>query len=204
MLQSDESGRSFRYARRSPSRRQDNKLEVDQWFGREQELGRSWRGFVVLLLFFQINCPLSLAIGLPQFERLRRRYGELPVKFLGIHSTCSRTERCSVSDVQNFMASNRLSFPVCMDRPGTHWPVPKTMHNFAVQRTPTLVILDQAGRERSRYSGLVSDLSVGACTCRLIADEMERILSSPHALSGRGDPHGCHPGTQQQLANSNP
>lgn len=203
MLQPHENGRSFRTARRSPARRQDNQLEVDQWFGQEQDPRRSWRGFVVLLLFFQINCPLSLAIGLPQFERLRRRYSELPVKFLGIHSTCSRTGRSSASDVQTFIANNGFSFPVCMDRPGTHWPVPKTMHNFSVERTPTLVILDPAGTERFRYSGLVSDFSVGVCTFRLIADEMDRVLRPLHTPSGKGNPRGYSPSTQQHFVDGN-
>ncbi|CAN7498333.1 TlpA disulfide reductase family protein [Pseudoxanthomonas sp. LjRoot143] len=155
------------------------------------------QGFVVIVLFFRINCPLSLAVGLPQLERLRHRYRELPVRFLAVHSSCTREERRSARDVQAFMAAHAFSFPVCMDRPGTHWPIPKTMHNFGVAATPTLLILDQSGHERFRHTGRVSDCSVGAGTCRLIADELERVLR-PSPPPSCGDMHGRATGTRRQ------
>lgn len=63
-----------------------------------------------------------------------------------------------------FLYENRVRFPVGIDEPnepnGTE--IPKTMQAYAMQGTPTLIIIDRQGRLRHQSFGATNDLAIGA------------------------------------------
>ena len=45
---------------------------------------------------------------------------------------------------------------------GQNGPLPQTMETYALEGTPTLLLIDREGRLRARHFGQVSDLALGA------------------------------------------
>lgn len=63
-----------------------------------------------------------------------------------------------------------FGFPVGIDRPSESGPLPDTMHAYAMQGTPTLALIDAAGRLRAQHFGQVGDLALGAQIAGLLAE----------------------------------
>jgi len=61
-----------------------------------------------------------------------------------------------------FLHEYRIRFPVAVDQPGSTGPMPRTMAEWQLEGTPTLVLFDRAGQMRARHFGQVSDLALGA------------------------------------------
>lgn len=57
-----------------------------------------------------------------------------------------------------------------MDEPGATGPIPQTMAAYAMQGTPTLVLIDRAGRLRKQTFGMEEDMRVGADIAFLLAE----------------------------------
>lgn len=153
-------------------------LEVDQWFNTEQPLDMpDLAGQVLVVLLFQMLCKDCTACSLPQLERLQAQFARAPLSVLAVHAVHERHNDMTPVALQRFLLKSGYRFPVCVDRPGTRWPVPKSMGNLRLRSTPSLLIFDAQGRERNRHIGLASDLVVGANVAWLLAE---------HAMMQRG------------------
>ena len=70
--------------------------------------------------------------------------------------------RCLAS-LRAFLHEYRVRFPVGVDAPGPDGdPIPLTMRAYAMQGTPTTVLIDARGRLRRQVFGVHDDLSLGA------------------------------------------
>ena len=61
-----------------------------------------------------------------------------------------------------FIHEYRLTFPIGVDQPGEAGPLPRTMASYGMRGTPSLLLIDRAGRLRRHSFGAEDDLQVGA------------------------------------------
>ena len=67
-----------------------------------------------------------------------------------------------------FVHEYRLTFPIGIDKPGKA-NLPQTMEAYGLRGTPSLLLLDQAGRLRLHHFGRIDDMALGALIGQLIA-----------------------------------
>lgn len=121
------------------------------------------RGRVVLLHAFQMLCPGCVARGLPQAQRVAELFKGAPVAVIGLHTVFEHHEAMGLQSLRAFLLEYRIQFPVGVDVPGVDGdPMPRTMRAYAMQGTPTTVIIDTHGRLRRQVFGVHDDLLLGA------------------------------------------
>jgi hypothetical protein len=76
----------------------------------------------------------------------------------------------TVAALRVFAREYRLTFPIAVDQPSDDHQLPRTMQAYAMQGTPTLVLIDALGRIRAQHFGAVADLLLGAEIGRLLAE----------------------------------
>jgi hypothetical protein len=145
-------------------------LEVQEWLNVESAPTlAAMRGRVVVLEAFQMLCPGCVHHGLPQAQRVARLFRPTDVQVLGIHTVFEHHEAQGTrAALAAFLHENRIEFPVAIDRPTGR--IPATMAAYEMQGTPTLVLIDAAGRRRAQHFGPVEDLQLGAELGRLLAE----------------------------------
>ncbi len=143
-------------------------LLVEQWINSDHPIDLdSLLGTVVVIETFQMLCPGCVAHGIPQAQRIHDHFPKTDVKVLGLHSVFEHHRAMTPAVLAAFLFENRVSFPVGIDEPnGTE--IPKTMHAYSMQGTPTLIIIDRLGRLCHRSFGAISDLAVGAAIANLV------------------------------------
>ena len=104
---------------------------------------------------------------LPQAKRIQHAFGD-DVTVLGLHCVFERHDAMTPVSLEAFLHEYRITFPVGID---THDPMvtlPITMSRFQLRGTPSLVVIDRAGRSRLNAFGQIDDLGVGATLAHLI------------------------------------
>lgn len=156
------------------------------------------RGRVVVLHAFQMLCPGCVSHGIPQAIAIRRSFAPDEVCVIGLHSVFEHHDVMGEAALRAFVHEYRLTFPIAVDEPAPDGPVPLTMQAYALQGTPSLVLIDRAGRVRLNHFGRIDDLQLGALIGRLLAEAppVARGIPSeagappaPHA--GECDERGC-------------
>jgi len=143
---------------------------VSQWFGAAGPVTlESLRGRVVVLEAFQMLCPGCVSHGLPQAQRVRDTFPEDRVAVVGLHTVFEHHQAMTPTALEAFIHEYRIGFPVGVDESGDG-PIPRTMRAYAMQGTPTLVLIDAAGMLRGQSFGQVSDLALGARIATLLAE----------------------------------
>ncbi|TAM58562.1 redoxin domain-containing protein [bacterium] len=138
-------------------------LTVTQWFNTDTPLTlEALRGRVVVIEAFQMLCPGCVAHGLPQAVRIRQTFGAADVAVIGLHTVFEHHEAMTPTALEAFLYEYHIQFPVAVDAPCEGHPIPRTMAAYAMQGTPTLILIDRRGRRRAQYFGEVSDLRLGA------------------------------------------
>lgn len=147
-------------------------LAVTQWFNTPDnptlaELG----GEVVVIEAFQMLCPGCVSHGLPQAKRIQQTFGG-DVTVLGLHCVFEHHEAMTPVSLEAFLYEYRITFPVGVDahKPGIALPI--TMGRYELRGTPSLVLIDRAGRIRLNAFGQADDLAVGAVLARLIDEPL--------------------------------
>lgn len=141
--------------------------EVARWFppGAATTL-EALRGRVVVVEAFQMLCPGCVAHGLPQAARIAAAFPDVVV--VGLHTVFEHHAAMSDTALEAFLHEYKWPFPVGVDAPTGG--IPRTMRAWDLQGTPSLVIIDRAGRMRGRVLGAPGDLAVGAALSRLTAE----------------------------------
>ena len=104
---------------------------------------------------------------LPQAKRIQQAFGgDLTV--LGLHCVFEHHEAMTPVSLEAFLHEYRITFPVGVDAHDPGVALPITMGRFQLRGTPSLVVIDRAGRIRVNAFGQVDDLAVGAILARLI------------------------------------
>lgn len=147
-------------------------LEVEAWFNTP----RPWRladlrGRVVAIHAFQMLCPGCVAHGIPQAERLRAVFAPAGLMVIGLHTVFEHHAAMTPVALQAFLHEYRIGMPVAVDRAADDGPVPRTMRAFGLRGTPSLVLVDRAGRLREHHFGRVDDLLLGAQVGALLRED---------------------------------
>lgn len=121
------------------------------------------RGKVVVLHAFQMLCPGCVANAIPQAKRVAALFANAPVAIIGLHTVFEHHAVMGPEALQAFLYEYRVHFPVGIDAPGPEGdPIPRTMRAYAMQGTPTTVLIDVQGRLRQQVFGAYDDLRLGA------------------------------------------
>jgi hypothetical protein len=137
--------------------------QVQTWFNSDRPLLLSGlRGRVVVLTAFQVFCPKSIAVAIPQTLRIFETFEPKDVAVIGLHATFEHHAAISIPVLKAFIHEYRLKFPVALDQPNPAGPIPVTMDRYQMRGTPSLVLIDRQGVVRKHSFGAVDDLRIGA------------------------------------------
>ena len=145
--------------------------QVQQWLNTDAPLDlASLRGRVVVLHAFQMLCPGCVLHAVPQAERIHQQFAGEGVAVVGLHTVFEHHAAMQPVSLEAFLHEFRVSHPVGVDTGVPGQRIPATMQAYAMQGTPTLVLIDRAGRIRRQHFGRVDDLVVGAEVMRLVCE----------------------------------
>ncbi|WP_347309719.1 TlpA family protein disulfide reductase [Defluviimonas sp. SAOS-178_SWC] len=148
----------------------DIPFHVAGWLNTDRPLALGdFRGRVLAVEVFQMLCPGCVLNGLPQAQRLAQTFREEDLAVIGLHGVFEHHEGNSRLGLTAFLHEWRIRFPVAIDA-GGDGPLPRTMEAWGLQGTPSLVLIDRAGRMRARHFGQVADMALGAQVARLIGE----------------------------------
>jgi hypothetical protein len=141
----------------------------------------------VLLEAFQMLCPGCVSHALPQARRIAEHFTAHGVSVIGLHSVFEHHDaQGSREALAAFLHEYRIGFPVAMDAPARGDGIPQTMAAYAMQGTPTSVLIDRTGRIRRQSFGPVPDLVLGAAIGALLNEPETRAADAPACT-----PDGC-------------
>ena len=168
--------------------------QTTMWFNTPEPLSlERLRGRVVLLHAFQMLCPGCVARGLPQARRVAELFADAPLTVVGLHTVFEHHEAMGAESLRAFLHEYRILFPVGVDMAGMDGdPIPLTMRVYAMQGTPTTVLIDARGRLRRQVFGIHDDLLLGAEIGTLLVEAEQSAKSTPATSAGASD--GCADG----------
>ncbi len=153
-------------------------LVTAEWFNSSTPVTLAkLRGKVVAIEAFQMLCPGCVSQGLPQAQRIQTNFGS-DVTVLGLHTVFEHHDAMTPVSLKAFLHEYRITFPVGVDAHDQPGGTPITMARYQLRGTPSLVLIDRAGRLRLNAFGHVDDLTVGATLARLI-DEPAHVEAGP-------------------------
>lgn len=160
-------------------------LSVSQWFNTDEDLSlRRLRGEVVVVEAFQMLCPGCVSHGLPQAQRIQQTFGR-DLTVLGLHTVFEHHAAMTPTSLEAFLHEYRISFPVGVDAHQSSIDTPITMQRYQLQGTPSLIVIDRAGRLRTQAFGHHDDLTLGALLGRLLDEP------APDQDTSTCSPDGC-------------
>lgn len=144
---------------------------ASEWLNTDAPLGlASLRGKVVVLHAFQMLCPGCVAHAIPQARRAAALFAGAPVAVVGLHTVFEHHAVMGPDALRAFVHEYRLTFPIGIDAPGADGdPMPRTMRAYAMEGTPTTVLIDAHGYLRRQVFGNYDDLVLGADIGSLLA-----------------------------------
>lgn len=144
-------------------------LSILEWFNTDQDITlASLRGKIVVIEAFQMLCPGCVLHGIPLAQTIQRTFPGAQVAVIGVHTVFEHHAAMTPVSLKAFLHEYRISFPVGVDKPGAG-PLPETMAAFGMRGTPSLIVLDQAGRISAHHFGQVSEMQIGAQIATLMA-----------------------------------
>jgi hypothetical protein len=148
--------------------------QIARWLNTNSDISlATLHGRTVAALAFQMLCPGCVSHALPQLQRLRSAFSEDSLAIVGLHTVFEHHEAQDRREVlAAFLHENRIGFPVGMDSPGPDG-LPLTFRAYAMQGTPTLLLIDSEGRLRMQKFGHVDDLALGAAVATLVAEDSD-------------------------------
>ena len=145
-------------------------LHAQEWLNTDQPLSLdSFRGRVLAVEVFQMLCPGCVSHGLPQAGRLTTTFPADKLAVIGLHSVFEHHAAMPPVALRAFLHEYRIRFPVAVDQPD-RGPMPRTMAEWGLEGTPSLILFDRQGRMRARHLGQVSDMAVGAEIMQLVME----------------------------------
>jgi peroxiredoxin len=143
-------------------------ITADQWFNTAETIQlEHLRGRVIVIEAFQMLCPGCVSHGIPQALRIQETFAHDDVAVLGLHTVFEHHSAMTPVSLAAFLHEYKITFPVGVDK-AQDAGMPVTMSAYAMQGTPTLVMIDAQGRLRNQWFGAASDLAVGAEIMRLV------------------------------------
>jgi thiol-disulfide isomerase/thioredoxin len=134
------------------------------------------RGRVVLLHAFQMLCPACVSHAVPQAERVHQEYAEHGVSVIGLHTVFEHHAAMMPVALEAFLHEYHVTHPVGVDVAVVGTPIPATMLRYGMQGTPTLILIDRAGKLRLHELGRMDDLRLGMMLGQLLRRLLEMML----------------------------
>ena len=142
------------------------------WLNSDRPLSLAeFRGRVVALHAFQMLCPGCVSHGLPQAKAIHESFPPGRVQVIGLHTVFEHHDVMTRPALEAFVREYRLTFPIGIDLPAESGSIPQTMAAYAMQGTPTLILIDRAGRLRKHSFGIEDDMRVGADIAFLLSEQ---------------------------------
>jgi hypothetical protein len=107
--------------------------------------------------------------GLPQAQRVAETFRPEDVQVIGLHTVFEHHEAMGPKSLEAFLHEYKITFPVGIDAPDGAG-IPHTMCAYAMQGTPTTLLIDREGRLRRHAFGHLPDLQLGAELMALLAE----------------------------------
>lgn len=150
-------------------------LLVSRWFNSSAGLSLAdLRGRVVFLHAFQMLCPGCVQHAVPQSLKVASAFSATDLAVIGIHTVFEHHQVMGPDALSVYLKENRIAYPVAVDayedNDCARHPLPLTMQAYAMQGTPTLILIDRQGRLRRKHFGLLDDLRLGAEIATLLAE----------------------------------
>lgn len=169
---------------------------VSKWFNSQDPITLAGlKGKVVVVEAFQMLCPGCVSHGLPQAQRIHKRFSRDDVAVIGLHTVFEHHEAMTPTSLEAFLYEYRIRFPVGVDEQ-LGKGIPKTMLAYEMRGTPTLLIFDRAGRLRRHYFGQHDDMVLGAEIVAMVLETdavaTERKLRSIFEMEERHGEHDEH------------
>lgn len=162
-----------------------------QWFNTPTPLALAdLRGRVVTVCAFQMLCPGCVSHGLPQAQRVAETFRPKDVAVIGLHTVFEHHDAMSPKALEAFLHEYRIAFPVGVDEPDGDG-LPHTMRAYAMQGTPTTLLIDRDGRLRRHAFGHLPDLQLGAEIMALVGETATAPNATPAGTAGACTPAGC-------------
>lgn len=149
-------------------------LDVVQWFNTRQPLTLAGlKGRVVMLYAFQMLCPGCAQRATPQAQEVFRRFEGPDFSVVGLHTVFEHHQAMQPVSLAAYLYENQYRFPVGVDRLDEGNTIPVTMRAYALEGTPSTMLIDRRGRIRMRQFGHVPDLELGAAIAALLTEPAE-------------------------------
>jgi peroxiredoxin len=140
-------------------------LIVEQWLNTTTPISLSQlHGKVVALYAFQMLCPGCVQHSLPQANKVNQLFANHNLITLGLHAVFEHHAAMTEVSLRAFLYEYQIDFPVAIDKPSQirTQPIPQTMESYAMDGTPSLILIDKKGYIRKHKMGHEQDLIVGA------------------------------------------
>lgn len=149
--------------------------QVSRWFNAEPGFGLgALRGRPVFLHAFQMLCPGCVQHAVPQSLKVAAAFANTDLAVVGLHTVFEHHNVMGPDALQVYLHENRIGYPVGVDAytggDSAAHPLPLTMRAYAMQGTPTLMLIDRECRLRRQHFGMVDDLRLGAEIATLLAE----------------------------------
>lgn len=165
-------------------------LQVSQWFNSPPLTLAALCGRVVVLEVFQMLCPGCVSHALPQALEIAQTFAREQVAVIGLHSVFEHHAAMTPTSLEAFLHEYRIGFPVAVDAVVAGSPIPATMQAYAMQGTPTTLLIDREGRLRFQHFGRLRDMALGAQIMALVNEPLR--VAAPNAAAQTGcDENGC-------------
>jgi thiol-disulfide isomerase/thioredoxin len=146
-------------------------LKVSEWINTDSPPSlEALRGRVVVLHAFQMLCPGCVAQGIPQAIKIHQAFAGEDLVVLGLHTVFEHHEVMGPAALKVFMHEYKIPFPVGVDQALAGSDIPVTMQAYGLRGTPSLVVIDRAGRVRLNQLGHPDDLRLGALLGQLLLE----------------------------------
>ena len=143
---------------------------VSRWFNADTLSLESLRGRPIFLHAFQMLCPGCVQHAVPQSLKVAEAFANTDLAVVGLHTVFEHHHAMGPKALAVYLHENRIRYPVGVDAHEDGHDIPLTMRAYGMQGTPTLVLVDRAGRIRRQHFGLVEDLRLGAELATLLAE----------------------------------
>jgi len=147
---------------------------VSRWFNTAPLTLADLHGRVVVAHAFQMLCPGCAMQALPQMQRVQRMFPADRLAVIGLHTVFEHHEAQGPVALEAFLHEYRYTFPVGVDEHAKDEPLPLTMRAYAMQGTPTLILIDAEGRLREQHFGVLDDMALGAAVGGLLSEADRR------------------------------
>lgn len=157
--------------------------QTSAWLNTKTPLDLSaLRGNIVMLCAFQMLCPGCVKEGLPQAQRVAALFAGTRLVVVGLHTVFEHHDVMGPAALKTFLHEFGVRFPVGIDTAGEdRSPMPLTMRAYAMQGTPTTVLIDAEGRIRRQVFGKYDDLVLGSDIGALITEAAQADATTREA-----------------------